>query len=226
MSDKDLKDKAIDIKGKEYVLVSDRIIYFNEKYPEGCIKTKLITDPGADTVFVKAAVYPDSGKQLRYFTGYSQAKWGEGYINKTSALENAETSAVGRALAFMGIGVIDSVASLDEMNKTTHNQPVTPQKAETEVVQSPRSEIPATPKQIKMIHSLISQADELNPEKTKEEIEAELKKNRGIESFTTMPIGEAKKLIDAMLKALADKKLKTGQETVNPTEQKSIYQIR
>jgi tetrahydromethanopterin S-methyltransferase subunit D len=37
-------------------------------------------------------------------------------------LENAETSAVGRALAFMGIGVIDSIASVDEINKTTYNK--------------------------------------------------------------------------------------------------------
>ena len=36
----ELKDKAIDIKGKAYVLVSDRIIYFNENYPNGSIVTE------------------------------------------------------------------------------------------------------------------------------------------------------------------------------------------
>jgi hypothetical protein len=45
------------------------------------------------------------------------------FVNKTSALENCETSAVGRALAFMGIGVIDSIASVDEVNKTTYTSP-------------------------------------------------------------------------------------------------------
>ena len=116
MSEKTLEDKAIDFKGKKYVLVSDRVIYFNEKYPEGSITTELISVPDADTVIVKATAKPND-KQI--FTGYSQATWGEGYINKTSALENAETSAVGRALAFMGIGVIESIASIDEINKTT-----------------------------------------------------------------------------------------------------------
>ena len=38
-TDKSLKDKAIDIKGKKYVLVSDRVLYFNENYPNGCIQT-------------------------------------------------------------------------------------------------------------------------------------------------------------------------------------------
>jgi len=114
---KDLKDKAIDFKGKLYVLVSDRVLYFNETYPEGSITTELVSDPKDDLVVVKATVKPND-KQT--FTGYSQATWGEGYINKTSALENAETSAVGRALAFMGIGVIESIASVDEINKTTY----------------------------------------------------------------------------------------------------------
>lgn len=117
MTDKQLKNKAIDIHGKDYVLVSDRIIYFNETYKNGCIKTALVSSPEAEMVVIKAQVVPDIATPDRYFTGYSQATWGEGMVNKTSALENAETSAVGRALAMLGIGVIDSVASVDEMHK-------------------------------------------------------------------------------------------------------------
>jgi len=109
-----LEDKAIDIKGKKYVLVSDRVVYFNETYKEGSITTEMVSRPEDDYVVVKATVKPD---EKRMFTGYSQATWNDGYINKTSALENAETSAVGRALAFMGIGVIESIASVDEINK-------------------------------------------------------------------------------------------------------------
>jgi len=111
---KDLKDKAVDIKGKKYVLVSDRIIFFNETHPKGSITTELLSDPLSDKIVVKATVKPEEG---RAFTGLAQEIVGEGYINKTSALENAETSAVGRALAMMGIGVIDSIASVDEINK-------------------------------------------------------------------------------------------------------------
>lgn len=133
MPDKQLSDKAIDIKGKKYVLVADRILYFNETYKEGSITTELVSEPDASLVIIKATIYPDGiGSDIvkidsestiipigeRRFTGYSQAKWGDGYINKTSALENCETSAVGRALAMMGIGVIDSIASVDEIKKT------------------------------------------------------------------------------------------------------------
>ncbi len=116
---KDLLDKAIDFKGKKYVLVADRIIYFNETYPEGSILTELVSKPEDEFVVVKATIRPTES-QKRVFTGYSQATWGEGYINQTSALENAETSAVGRALAFMGIGVIESIASIDEIKKTSY----------------------------------------------------------------------------------------------------------
>lgn len=116
---KDLKEKAIDIKGKNYVLVSDRVIYFNDTYKNGAIKTKLVSDTVSDTYIIRATIIPDVTVPERFFTGYSQAKIGDGLVNKTAALENAETSAVGRGLAMMGIGVIDSIASLDEVNKAT-----------------------------------------------------------------------------------------------------------
>ena len=116
----ELKDKARNIKGKQYVLVSDRVLAFNELYPNGSIETKIISDPSSDMVIVKATIVPDVSVQ-RTFTGHSQAKWGDGLVNKTAALENAETSAVGRALGMMGIGVLDSIASADEMAKAGVN---------------------------------------------------------------------------------------------------------
>lgn len=117
MSDKQLKNKAIKIQGKDYVLVADRIMYFNEAYPDGGITTSLLTDPLSDIIVVRATITPNYATPNRRFQGMSQAVKGAGFINKTAALENAETSAVGRALAMMGIGVIDSVASADEVNK-------------------------------------------------------------------------------------------------------------
>lgn len=119
-----LSEKAIKIKGKDYVLVSDRIIEFNQVCPQGSITTEIITPLDADTVIVKATIRPVADG-LRVFVAHSQATWGEGYINASSALENAETSAVGRALGFMGIGVLDSVASVDEINKANSVRPRT-----------------------------------------------------------------------------------------------------
>jgi hypothetical protein len=112
-----LIDKAVDIKGKKYILVSDRVLAFNEMYPKGSIIAELLSAPDAQRVVVKAIVHPNDDENERVFTGMAQEIIGEGFINKTSALENCETSAVGRALAMMGIGVIDSIASVDEINK-------------------------------------------------------------------------------------------------------------
>lgn len=118
-----LNDKAISIKGKQYVLISDRVLAFNETYLNGSITTELISNPSDDLVVIKATVLPDHTTPQRIFTGYSQATWGDGMVNKTAALENCETSAVGRALGFMGIGVIDSIASVDEINKAQTQKP-------------------------------------------------------------------------------------------------------
>lgn len=120
--DKSLEDKAIEIKGRSYVQVKDRITYFNDTYANGSIETVLISSPDALTVVIKAIVTPDVAKPELRFTGHSQARIGDGMVNKTSALENAETSAVGRALGMMGIGVIESIASADEMNKASYGQ--------------------------------------------------------------------------------------------------------
>lgn len=136
-TDKQLKDKAIKFKGKLYVQVADRVSYFNQEYPNGSIQTQLVSDVKDDRVIVKAIVSPEPN---RVFTGYSQARWDDtsSFVNKTSALENAETSAVGRALAMMGIGVIESIASMDEVNKAQITSPQPFKQTNTsEVVRDP-----------------------------------------------------------------------------------------
>jgi len=106
---------TIDIKGKEYVMVKDRIIHFNNTYKNGSIRSKIISYDDGHVVVI-AKVIPDVESIERHFVGHSQASDGEGMMGNV-ALEVAETSAIGRALAMMGIGVIDSIASADEMNK-------------------------------------------------------------------------------------------------------------
>lgn len=111
-----LQDKAIDIKGKKYILVSDRVLEFHNLYPKGSITTELVSGVLDDQVIVKATVKPDFEAE-RVFTAYSQGIKGEGMVNKVACLENVETSAVGRALGFLGIGIIEGIASADEMKK-------------------------------------------------------------------------------------------------------------
>lgn len=106
----------------EYVEVSQRVLFFNKNYPNGSIVTERQDD--TDRIVFKAIVTPDCKEPERFFTGHSQASFNDQYsvVNKTSALENAETSAVGRALGLMGIGVIDGIASIDEINKAKNTE--------------------------------------------------------------------------------------------------------
>jgi len=108
---------TVNIKGKEYTVVNERILYFNDTYPNGSIETQLVSPVDSKWIIVKATVLPDVTIPYRKFSDYSQAVVGDGYINKMAALENACTSAVGRALGLMGIGVIDAMASVDELKK-------------------------------------------------------------------------------------------------------------
>lgn len=134
-TDKQLVEKAIDIKGKKYVLVSDRVLYFSENYPNGCIQTERIESGIEDVEIVKATVIPDCNHPERYFTAYSQAKRWDGFINKQACLENCETSSVWRCLARMGIGVVDSIASVDEINKAENQAKMTSKKEAKKIME-------------------------------------------------------------------------------------------
>lgn len=122
MAEAQLENKAIDIKWKKYVLVSDRILYLAEKYAgKYSIETSHQYYPDAKMRVVRAVVtvYNENNIPLTY-TWLAQEIEGTTFINKTSALENAETSAVWRAIAMMGVWVIDSIASMDEINKANN----------------------------------------------------------------------------------------------------------
>lgn len=128
MAEEKKKLKTISIKGKEYVTVNERVLAFHEMYPNGNISTRLLSDLNDPHVVVLATIVPDVETPARQFNAYSQGTVGDGMVNKTACLENVETSAVGRALGFMGIGIIESVASADEMAKagataTSHQMP-------------------------------------------------------------------------------------------------------
>ncbi len=108
----------MDIKGKAYVLVNERVKAFRQLYPEGTIETQLVSDQDGVCTF-KAVV---SCADLVLATGYAQEKESSSYINKTSYIENCETSAVGRALGFLGIGIDTSIASAEEVQTAVNNQ--------------------------------------------------------------------------------------------------------
>lgn len=117
--------KPVDIKGKDYAQVNDRIKAFRELCPNGTITTDII-ELANGVVTMKATVYDEEGKVLG--TGLAQEKESSGYINKTSYIENCETSAVGRALGFAGIGVDGSMCSAEELVNAITNQNKEPAK--------------------------------------------------------------------------------------------------
>lgn len=117
--------KPVDIKGKDYAQVNDRIKAFRELCPNGTITTDII-ELANGVVTMKATVYDEEGKILG--TGLAQEKESSSYINKTSYIENCETSAVGRALGFAGIGVDGSMCSAEELVNAITNQNKEPAK--------------------------------------------------------------------------------------------------
>lgn len=111
--------KSIDVKGKNYVEVNQRIKAFRMLYPEGSIQTEILSHENG-VVLMKANIIDEKGVLLG--TGHAFEKESSSYINKTSYIENCETSAVGRALAMCGIGIDTSIRSAEEVENAINNQ--------------------------------------------------------------------------------------------------------
>ena len=112
--------KKIQIKGKDYIEVNERVKQFHKDYPNGSITTELIEM--TDRFITKTTVIPDVKNPDRKFTGIAYEKEDSTFINKTSALENCETSSVGRALGMLGIGIDTSIASYNEVANAVEQQ--------------------------------------------------------------------------------------------------------
>lgn len=117
--------KTTNIKGKEYVEVNERIKYFRlaEDYKGWCLKTDVIHFDDNQCV-MKATILNAEG--LIVATGFAQEDKSSSYINKTSYVENCETSAWGRALANLGIGIDTSIASSNEVSMAIAKQNTPP----------------------------------------------------------------------------------------------------
>ena len=106
--------KKIKIKGNDYVMVNERVKQFHIDYPNGKIETELIEF--TERCITRTKVTPDVANPERYFTGIAYEKEGSNFINKTSFIEQCETSSCGRALGFLGLGIDESIASYDEVS--------------------------------------------------------------------------------------------------------------
>lgn len=139
--------KTTDIKGKDYAEVNQRIKAFRMVYPQGTIETKMLSNENGICIF-EAKVYSEPYKTINtttdgelrvdtlhqgqlLATGTAYEKENSTFINKTSYIENCETSAVGRALGMAGFGIDVSVASAEEVQNAIANQEVTQEEADT-----------------------------------------------------------------------------------------------
>lgn len=101
-----------------YVTVAERIAAFYQSFPTGRICTQIIEhDTQTGFVLMRAEVFRSSDDAGPSATGHAFEVRGDSYVNRTSYIENAETSAVGRALALLGFEVRRGIASREEMEK-------------------------------------------------------------------------------------------------------------
>jgi hypothetical protein len=110
-----LDKNIVTIHGKEYITVAGRLQMALEAEDKISIVTEVLPIP--DQVVVKATVKTEKGT----FTGISAAN-PDKVIEKQSPYEVAETSAVGRALGFAGFGVVESIATADEITSKQATQ--------------------------------------------------------------------------------------------------------
>lgn len=115
--------KTVNIKGKDYSPVQERITAFRKVYPEGFIRTEIVSiENGVCVMRAHVGYNLPEGDPVIIGEGTAYENEKSSYINKTSYIENCETSAVGRALGMAGFGIDTSVASYEEVSNAIAQQ--------------------------------------------------------------------------------------------------------
>lgn len=166
------------ISGKEYAEVNQRIKAFRMVYPQGFIHTEIVSVENGVCIIRAKVGYEDEKGHHVLGTGTAYEKEGSTFINKTSYIENCETSAVGRALGMMGFGIDTSVASAEELQNAKLNQ-------EPEE----KTERKASAKQIEIIAKRYT-GDNLT----------KLLQACGVEKLEDLPLKKASDIITALMK--------------------------
>ncbi len=114
---------SIDVKGKEYVMVPERVKAFRRLFPNGFIKTDILSMENGLCVMKARVGYYENEHEIVLSTGLAYEKESNGFINRFSFVENAETSAVGRALGFLALGIDGgAICSAEELANAITNQ--------------------------------------------------------------------------------------------------------
>jgi hypothetical protein len=141
----------------DYAEVAERLPLFWKDCPRGRIITEIIVDDG-ERIVIKASLFPTYEDHHPSTTGFAEEIRGSSMVNKTSALENCETSAIGRALANYQYQGSKKRASLEEMVKV-YRQGEQPQTTTNAAPAEPRTQAlgsssePPTAKQLGMLRA-------------------------------------------------------------------------
>ena len=171
--------KTTPVKGKQYAEVNQRVKAFRMVYPDGRIDTDIITKTDEEAV-VMAKVYDGEGRMLG--SGTAQENRTSSNINRTSYVENCETSAVGRALGFAGFGIDLSIASAEEVQHAIEQQ---------EGMEK------VSDKDVAVLRAVLSHHKE--PEKAEEQICKGMKVAK-LEDMTKAQLGATNQKLEAWLK--------------------------
>lgn len=119
-----------------YETVEDRLARFWRDHPQARIETAMMAYDGDSCIF-RAEIYFDATQSAPTATGYAEEVKGSSPVNRTSFVENCETSAIGRALANCGYATHGKRPSREEMAKVSRagapNLASSPSSAQTEI---------------------------------------------------------------------------------------------
>ena len=110
---------VVNIHGKQYQTVALRVKNFRDAHKDYSLTTEIVSRD-AEVVVMKATILDEKGRVIA--TGHSEERRSASQINKTSALENAETSAIGRALAAFGLGGTEFATADEVANAITQQR--------------------------------------------------------------------------------------------------------
>lgn len=182
---------TVPIKGKEYAQVTERVRAFRSICPGGQITTDIVSLENG-VVTMKAVVVDEDGKVIA--TGLAQEKETSGFINKTSFIENCETSAVGRALGFAGIGVDGSMATAEEVANAIINQEEKPKKTQKKTPEVPTGGGNGYPPKEEILKTIL----ERYPDGSKSQ--AALLASNGLKSVNDMSVAQALAVYNHIMK--------------------------
>ena len=151
--------KTTNVQGKDYAEVNQRIKAFRSLCPGGAILTEMLSCENGVCIF-KATICDEDMRVLG--TGTAYEKEGSTFINKTSYIENCETSAVGRALGMCGFGIDTSIASAEEVQNAIKNQGEKPKVTAGKTL-TPREQLILRLKELNINVNAYAKVNNVNP---------------------------------------------------------------